>query len=43
MNDAKPTWINRPAAKAHEVPYEPPEKPSNPVIRGIALYYGAQL
>lgn len=33
----------RPEAKACLLPYEPPEEPNNPVLRGLPLYYGAKL
>lgn len=43
MGDQKQLWINRSAAKAFEVEYKPPPPSSNPRVRGLALYYGAQM
>lgn len=35
--------VNYPEAKAYEIPYVPPPPPSNPVVRGLPLHYGAKL
>jgi hypothetical protein len=39
----KATWVGRPTARDHSSPYTPPKPASNPVIRGLPLYYGAEL
>ncbi|KAK3653371.1 hypothetical protein LTR56_004575 [Elasticomyces elasticus] len=36
-------WTGRPASKEHEHPYRAPPAPSNPVVRGLPLYYGAKI
>jgi len=38
-----PTWLHRPTPKAYDLPREEAPAASNPVVRGWALYYGAQL
>ncbi|KAK5121091.1 hypothetical protein LTR85_005575 [Meristemomyces frigidus] len=43
MSNSWPTWIGRPAAQAYGVPYDTPRPPANPVVRGLALHYGAQI
>ena len=36
-------FINRPIAKEYNIPYKAPPPPANPVVRGLPLYYLAQL
>ncbi|EMC99159.1 hypothetical protein BAUCODRAFT_31474 [Baudoinia panamericana UAMH 10762] len=36
-------WINRPEPRAFDLTYQPPPEPKNPVVRGLALHYGAML
>ncbi|KAF2808149.1 glutamyl-tRNA amidotransferas-like protein subunit A [Mytilinidion resinicola] len=44
MSDsAVPGFINYPTPRSLEVPYKAPPPPSNPVIRGLPLYYGASI
>ncbi|KAJ9656031.1 hypothetical protein H2201_008674 [Coniosporium apollinis] len=38
-----PRFYNYPTAKATEVPYKEPPPASNPVVRGLALHYGASV
>ena len=36
-------FINRPTAKEYKFDYKAPPPPANPVIRGLPLYYLAQV
>ncbi|KAK7541214.1 amidase signature domain-containing protein [Phyllosticta citribraziliensis] len=39
----EPTAYNYPEPKATNKPFEQPDEPKNPVVRGLPLYYGASL
>ncbi|OJD35471.1 n-acylethanolamine amidohydrolase [Diplodia corticola] len=38
-----PKFYNYPDVKNVDIPYEAPDVPKNPVVRGLPLYYGASL
>lgn len=42
-SQADEVFINKPDAKESLIPYQAPAPPTNPVVRGLALYYGAAL
>ena len=43
QSDAEYVFLNQPAAKELNIEYKSPPAPSNPVFRGLPLYYLAQL
>jgi hypothetical protein len=42
MSNAR-TFLNYPPAEAHDVPYRAPPAPKNPVVKGVALHYLANV
>ncbi len=41
--NAPPKAYNYPKPEPVEIPYKPPKPAANPVVKGLALHYGASL